>query len=884
MDECSDASLVSNNEEIRCPGPLFRNILYVLGDCEEKKSRLIQSLIGAAGKKSAASTDVDDKENKAVDVQLWYPFKTTAVNLLDRPITGDEHHLILEVWNLKYKQIYESVYQTCMTPEAVYMIVFDVTSESYKEKLTSSYISLLQKFPGCCIFLVAIENDTSTSSESAILDHLKFARNLHKEKIKDIISELGELIVKVKTSTTDPRCNTPEVETLSHHSCLQQTLEKYQHQQNLYKEINIDRVYLINSINYQGLQELRTAILATVLDRKLFPQLDHSTQTSLTNLYDEILKLRANDVILLPLKKFYDFMSTGAKESKNFEENVYVLNIVGGVLDLRLFGDQEKFICVYPSAFINIITNLLFEDDKASFKFEYRQFWPEDSGYKHPDAELLAKWLAVIPTKGLIREALFPLLWKNYNLVEEQVLYLITVLNCLGVLIPHGTSKCNCEGLAMPDYPSLSVKKCHAVPLLDKLSTVRPQLNWTTKPFKGDIQITWRFEFPAGIPRSFLQQLIGIGQAATSSSSYQYLWNNGVLLKVGEVYLCLENLTSSIDVSFRGNADEIGEESESVQLLWVTAATFLKAITTFLEKWPCLIYKNSIKVFGHQFYFGDKVVVEPMFNVSYFLTCWSHQSPIIFTEDQITKQIDLNAVFPFTGKIDVSSTSSWLDYLIQQQESMTSYKDAINSKYYKTSVSRTTHRNKRSLRMNKKKNAEIKWDLRKTKDADGGSVTDKTTDCTKMDSTKTQRISDTITPSAYNNDTGLEQINLLSNSSTNLSSSNNGVNIINDEECSREINRITSCFVASILASSIAQIIEEDYDNGNSKIISAAQVKAAKITAEAACAAQNGDVDGAAKAVIDAVRSVEHAPDNINNTNQLNSNIRFTKSKTCRLL
>ena len=61
------------------------------------------------------------------------------------------------------------------------------------------------------------------------------------------------------------------------------------------------------------------------------------------------------------------------------------------------------------------------------------------------------------------------------------------------------------------------------------------QLNWTSRPFPGDVQVNWRYTFPAGDPPDgLLSTLLFVCRRAVECS-YHYHWRHGVLIKTGEV-------------------------------------------------------------------------------------------------------------------------------------------------------------------------------------------------------------------------------------------------------------------------------------------------------------------------------------------------------------
>ena len=84
-----------------------------------------------------------------------------------------------------------------------------------------------------------------------------------------------------------------------------------------------------------------------------------------------------------------------------------------------------RFICINPPALANMICLAHVDNPRKSFKIESRRLWPKDSGYKKPDPSVLVKALEDIPSLGLIRETLFPILWQ-VSLLLYQHIYMYT--------------------------------------------------------------------------------------------------------------------------------------------------------------------------------------------------------------------------------------------------------------------------------------------------------------------------------------------------------------------------------------------------------------------------------------------------------------------------
>ena len=79
-----------------------------------------------------------------------------------------------------------------------------------------------------------------------------------------------------------------------------------------------------------------------------------------------------------------------------------------------LNGSDVRFhyICINPQIMAHLACHMHVDDNKKSFKIEAKRFWPRGSGYTKPDPSVLVKALEDIPSKGMIKESLFPLLWQ----------------------------------------------------------------------------------------------------------------------------------------------------------------------------------------------------------------------------------------------------------------------------------------------------------------------------------------------------------------------------------------------------------------------------------------------------------------------------------------
>ena len=83
--------------------------------------------------------------------------------------------------------------------------------------------------------------------------------------------------------------------------------------------------------------------------------------------------------------------------------------------------DEKNHVCIDPKQLAHATCLFHFDDLTKNFKFEAYRFWPKDSGYNRPDPSVLVRALEEIPSSGVIREALFPLLWQVYIFTAELI-------------------------------------------------------------------------------------------------------------------------------------------------------------------------------------------------------------------------------------------------------------------------------------------------------------------------------------------------------------------------------------------------------------------------------------------------------------------------------
>ncbi|XP_046356765.2 uncharacterized protein LOC124135459 [Haliotis rufescens] len=903
MEECSEASLYSNEEEVNCPGPLFRVKMFVMGDVGCGKTSLVQSLIGPTPK-------LNDNPTDGVKVELWYPFKTSKhnENLLDRKLSGEEHHLIIEIWDMTGRQVCQHAHQMYLTRESIFLLLYNRVDHTSCDSVLPIYTSIQEAAPGSTVIIASTKADKSPPdgnratlpSGEQILDSLR--KSLDNWRFY-VLKEMDELkLLSRETHAKHPESANKSKKNDSRHRhsetnpALKSQMEACESILVKVKDVP-SKVYDVSSLDGQGLDELKTVIFRAALDPVKFPHLDRTIKPSTISLYDEILKLRERDLVLLTWGQFCDIANQLSPDGDDtLEEDTAFLQTIGGLLDFKMTpsisntpdnppsnipaAGTGRFICIHPSVFANAVCCCLVDDDKKAFRFESCRFWPKDSGFKRPDPQVLCKVLESIPHEGLIRESLLPLLWQESNLYEDQILHLVRVFTYLGLFIRYCTCKANCEGLALPYYPHLSVQRCLYAVLLDLLPNNRPQLNWTPKPFKGDLQITIGYIFATGLPVGVAKQLLAHCQyVGQDTSSYRHMWKYGVLQRVGEAIVCAEHDNTQFNISCRVNADEPGQEDSAVQLLWVSLSQFLLSLNKFLKFWPGLFYKMVIMPLGYQFYHEEKVEHEQMVSLLRCLSYWLADKKYSFKDGEVEREIHLELLFPFRDCPTLHCVDDWLTFVLTKkhlvfpsEESNTIMEPNADTKTaLKINPLLLLSKGSMKLKSRKKKSVEVKWKLDplgdKTPPPQPMTGTSSTNTTHKPDANqKTEDNKEETTPFAQNTTpvvSGTEESNSIPPVTGVALPCGKGVvmKAWSEEEEVKEATRIASGFVAAIMASAVAEFISSECESSQmyKEVVSAAQVAAARVTAEAARAAQTGDIDGAAKAVLQAVKAVEIA-------------------------
>ncbi|KAH9503757.1 hypothetical protein Btru_066556 [Bulinus truncatus] len=527
----------------------------------------------------------------------------------------------------------------------------------------------------------------------------------------------------------------------------------------------------------KGMSALKHTIISKVLKEDFFPHLKTDpimNPVMMSDVRKTVLELHDLGNIFIPWPLRYEIF--------------HVKNLSG---DLEI-GDELMEM---------VMKQLEAEHNIYNISLESNKYWPKDSGFKAPDPDILARNLNLIPTKGIIRESLFPLLWQEHNLSQTQIQYVLDVLQGLGILTVTTSISTDCAGLAMPDFPCLSPTTCYALICVDMLPDTKPNL-------------------------------------AT---------------------VCVEQLNDCLEVSCRVSGDDPGEEIAMVMLLWAHLIPVIQVVEHFLSFFlPGFPYKVDLVVLGDAFYNNEQVVQEP--KISLFKLLVAKRSSYCLTiEDGNSKTtINLELLFPFNSDDlkQVWTPKEWIEFVMKKyDEILKTISPHLNTVLRNNPLMPPLTRKRYKKR---RKFTEVRWSHSLSEEVTFNSIPSlDPTEEALITTLGSNKITEEIT--SEENECRQENEASVSEPLTKTESTQTETEpTVSDEIWLKEAVCVASKFVAAVMASGVARYIATCGTLGPEGlfIISAAEIAVAQVTAEAALAVYNNDLDGAAKAVVKAVKSV----------------------------
>ncbi|GAB1599342.1 hypothetical protein Ahia01_000211400 [Argonauta hians] len=712
------------------------------------------------------------------------------------------------------------------------------------------------KNPGSSILIVMIVNNLSENIKGTRIfipdQYLQFLMNSIMDNEKNQLDSLQEEIEQIRSLDTNEE-TTKKIKILTQLLNTRPKLPK--------------QVHVLNAVTTQGSDIIQSAVLQNCMQQIQDIMWEHEVE--LNNMKDKLFQLEESEAILSTWHSLqeYFFENSSKPNLKLFDNLMSFLHNTGHIIDLHQCGWNQQdvnnhYICVNPIVFIRILCRFHIGEESQVFRLTSSHFWPNKQN--KPSVESMVQVLETAQDRGIIPETLFPVLWQEFRMTfnESEVKLLLQAFVSLGMLHPlhpsiYGSSV---TPLSLPTYPGLSPNKYYYATVIDCFNDLRPQLNWTPKPYPGDLQISCWFRFILNPPDGLMQRLLCCcHQAVHKDASYQHLWKHGILVRTGEVMLCIEYTSGNItrfQVTGRINSDFHGSEDTAIRMTWLKMAPLILSAISMIHSFQGLIYSTYLVPLGKYFYEPIEIATDSshhhVFSTGSCLRAWTHKKPLIIEHIDKERILKVNHLFPFEVQKPVSSITAMMELILSMKEEICS--ESEDSSLITENYSAAKYSVQVSVPKTKKKTShQIIWKL------DEESKESPETSNNNIEGDNRAHSSKEMTPE-------MEESRIEEENTTNS-------RIMSEKNENSIAVRIASSFVASIMVVALAQHFVEESSIPVGNI--------AKITATAATAVQAGDIDAAVSAVFDVVHKVNDMLEVKFNTNR---KVASPKSKFCILM
>ncbi|XP_055342803.1 uncharacterized protein LOC129591246 [Paramacrobiotus metropolitanus] len=670
----------------------YRLKAFILGTTGSGKTAVLTALMGKQA--HHAPTFISE----GVNIHVWQPFKENAWDsAVTKDISEDEKDLTVEVWDCDGRDVLRGVHPVFFSDASVYICVCNFEDSSSVEKIPLLIHTIYGKARRPHIYVVATRADKYAHEEclsrmDIIKRSIDSADLVRKNSINVELALLQDL--------PDGAMFEGKI-----HELQRQVDEKY----------TIKMFVTASCQSGQGIDPLRKHLLNACLDANTFPHLSRPIPLGWVELYDEVSTLRDKNVVCVSWRNFEAMASKDERVSKSrFTECIGFLQQIGVILDARALQTIQSvdLICINPSVLARCACALHIDDQKKSFRFEGKRFWPRSLNAHPPEAQILASALEDIPNKGLIKESLFPLIWQDYALEEDQVVQIRSLLFHLCLLSTSRPVRTASETLALPAFPSLSPQQQYAIPLLGLLPDAKPQLNWTSRPFRGDVQLSLYMYFLPVMPPGNASRLIAlINNMLIEKCSYHYYWKRGVLTKSSDMLLFIScEHDDFLEISARVTAEE-EDDTSFLESLWLEVFYIMDLVNEFMAvSWQGIRTTASLVAHGDIFYIDEKIDTEPELTLAKVYHAAKVKDDIPFKDAGDDKYLEIAKLVPSSIlPAPNQDYSHWIQQILMRREKLAAEnlrlsppteQNGISSKESSPSQSRT-----------KKKKISINWSV-----------------------------------------------------------------------------------------------------------------------------------------------------------------------------
>ncbi|OQV23931.1 hypothetical protein BV898_02279 [Hypsibius exemplaris] len=640
----------------------YRLKVFFLGSSGTGKSELIRALIG--------KTDVPESVREGVNVQSWRPLKESSFDsIISRDISDEERDLCLDLWDCQGRDVLRGVHPLYFTDVCIYFVLCNFEDSASVEKVPKYIHAIYAKALRPQVFVLATHADKYSDEEcQKKLELIKRSIDSAELVRRNSINVELALLEELRTNPTS-QGRTQELK--------RQAEDKYQ----------IRKILPISVTTGKGLDVVRKQFLNLCLDAAVFPHLKRIVPPGWVELQDEIMKLRQSKIVCLTWHEFEEIAVRDDRVSKpRLEECIGFLHQVGVMLDLRTshtFSPNSDMLCIDPAVLAYCACALHIDDQKKSFRFEAKRFWPKDQVTRPPEAGVLAVALEDIPNRGLLKESLLPLIWQEFLDGETQVLRLRTVMLEAALLAINKSNRIASDTLLLPNFPNLRPQVQYVIPLLGLLADAKPQLNWTSRPFHGDVQISLYHYFLPVMPPGLNHRLVALDEF--------------------------------LEISARITAED-ENDTTCVESLWMELVYVMNMIRQFMAtSWVGVRTTVSLICYGESFYMDERVDTEPEVTLAKVFHYAQQKDDIPFKDTGSDNFLDIAKLIPaHIAPTPEQKLDQWIASLISDREKSLEANQKLTAPG--TELGLRSQESSPSVSRPKKKKISINWSVQDSND------------------------------------------------------------------------------------------------------------------------------------------------------------------------
>jgi len=191
-----------------------------------------------------------------------------------------------------------------------------------------------------------------------------------------------------------------------------------------------------------------------------------------------------------------------------------------------------------------------------------------------------------------------------------------------------------------------------------------PALHWAQTPREGELQVTFKFAFPAGTFTEALVRRVASAVSGAHAWEYEYEWTSGIFVRAGELVKVTAVLSTDdvVEVSGRIDYDEAAEEEEpgskgrgALTRVWPFLARGVGAVLDLLQgDMRSMPYQLNLIFIGDRFFncpsqqgtHGARVINSRSLDAVQSLSAIQRAGAVRFKVDEHIYSLRLDECFP----------------------------------------------------------------------------------------------------------------------------------------------------------------------------------------------------------------------------------------------